>query len=125
MTIQEQLDDLDTQISNEIRHIEVLLQRLYSVRIETEVAGYLIAWGKLRGRWCLSIRDPADPNSDFESLLSTTRHLRTQAFTDGWIQQLVDEAGSVLTKECEGRRKALSLARDVIIPELDARIKSL
>lgn len=124
--LQDEIDALDTEISGEIRRIEDRLRQLYSVRIEVTASDdYLIAWGKQSGLWRLLVRDRMDPKAEFGALLNEPRHVRAQALTEGWIQKLVDEAGSVLTKECEGRRKALSLARDVIIPELDERIKSL
>lgn len=124
-SLQDEIDALDTEISAEIQRVEDRLRRLYTVRIEVQVtADYVLAWGKQSGLWRLLIHDRAYPDAVC-ALLNARRHVRAQALTDGWIQKLVDEAGSALTKECEGRRKALSLARDVIIPELDARIKSL
>lgn len=117
------IDDLDTQISTEIQAIEERLRQLYTVRIEVNAADDVeIAWGKQAGYWQLLVRDP---KSDFMPLLNAPRHVRARALTGSWIQKLVDEAGCVLTKECEQRRAALSLAREFILPELDARIKSL
>jgi hypothetical protein len=116
-----QLDALDTQISNLIKRIEDALRKHISVRVCTDLHDYsvdpnpiaftLLAFGKLDGKWQLTIEtgllNDHDTSVTVKPLLSAPREMRMRVFNDGHVEAMVRGATAQLEQQIAQRRKAI------------------
>lgn len=112
----EELNEMDTKISQHIADVEKSLTKFVSIAVELAVPnGPNIGFGKHDGVWRLLYND--------KPLASMPRGDRSDAFTEGWIEQLIQALPALLDEIYSERMKALTKARD-LLTQMDYAIEA-